>query len=135
MAADLSLLMVHLRELARAHERLSRAVPDPPTAIAAADTALERVMTLLDDPSIAGPLGELIPAAHDRVVGAAGDFRAEFKERRSELIKIEAETHTSSGYNPRRYPAFLCGLRARLRTTSRISGRNQGDQAAPRGSA
>ena len=90
MAADLNVLMDRLRELARAHDRLSRAVPDPPTAIAAADAALHRVMTLLDDPNIAGPLGELIPGAHDRVVGAADAFHAEFKERRSELIKIEA---------------------------------------------
>ena len=89
MAADLNLLMVRLRELGRAHQRLSRAVPDPARAITTADNALQRVLTLLDDPTIAGPLGELISGARDRVVGPAHDFHAEFKERRSELIKIE----------------------------------------------
>ena len=83
-------LMVRLRELARAHERLSRAVPNPAAAIATADAALERVMTLLDDPKVAGPLAELIPAARERAGGAAGDFRAEFGQRQSELVKIEA---------------------------------------------
>lgn len=89
MSADLNLLMVRLRELARAHERLSKAVPDPATAIAVADTAFERVMMLLDDPDVATPLADLIPPARERVVTATDDFRAEFKERRSELIEIE----------------------------------------------
>jgi len=89
MAADLNLLMVRLRELGRAHERLSRAVPDPVRAIARADHALLRVLTLLDDPNIAGPLGDLIADARDRVEGPPQDFHAEFKERRAELIKIE----------------------------------------------
>ena len=89
MSADLNLLMVRLRELGRAHERLSRAVPDPVRAIATADRALQRVLTLLDDPNIAGPLGGLIADARDRVEGPAQDFHAEIKERRAELIKIE----------------------------------------------
>jgi hypothetical protein len=91
MAADLDLLLVRLRELARAHQRLSRAVPDPATAAVAADAALLRVITLLDDPDVAGPLSELIPPARERVLGAADEFHAEFKERRSEVVAVEAK--------------------------------------------
>ena len=89
MPADLNLLMVRLRELGKAHARLSRAIPDPARAIAAADVALQRVLTLLDDPKIAGPLGELMTEARDRLVGPPSDVHVEFKQRRSELIKIE----------------------------------------------
>jgi len=90
MADDLNLLMVRLRELARAHERVSRAAPDPPSAAAAADAALQRVLTLLDEPAIADPLQQLMPAARKRVVDAADDFHDEFEERRAELIEIVA---------------------------------------------
>ena len=89
MAADLDLLLVRLRELARAHDRLSRAVPDPATAAAVADAALSRVITLLDDPDVARPLVELIPAARERVLGASDEFHVEFRERRSEVLAIE----------------------------------------------
>ena len=91
MGADLDILLNALRELGRAHDRLSRAVPDSETAVAAADMALANVIALLDDPDVAGPLMELISGARERVVGPSEDFPLALRERRSELVPIEAK--------------------------------------------
>ena len=129
MAADLNLLMVRLRELGRAHERLSRAVPDPVRAIVRADRALQRVLTLLDDPNIAGPLGDLIADARDRVEGPPQDFHAEFKGRRAELIKIETTITRRLGARQkdieRLYRAYESGYQRRHESPDGIEAMKQ----------
>jgi len=91
VSAALDTLLNSLRDLARAHDRLSRAVPDPETAVAAVDAALANVVTLLDDPGVAGPLMELIAGARERAGGASGGSPLAFAERRPELVAIEAK--------------------------------------------
>ncbi len=91
MPQKLDLLFNRLRDLAKAYDRLSRAVPDPSTAERDADTALERVNALLGDPEIAKVMGELIRAGHHRVLSAPEEFDADLRAKRSEIIEIETK--------------------------------------------
>jgi len=91
MPRQLDLLLQALRDLTKARERLSRAVPDPATAESEADAALQRALALLDDPEITRALTELIPPARHRLLNSPDEFDTEFKARRSELIAIETK--------------------------------------------
>src|SRR5437879_6055556 len=91
MPKQLDLLLLALSDLAKTHNRLSRAVPDPPTAEREADAALQRVLVLLDDPDITRALTELIPPARDRLLSDPEAFDTELKARRSELIDNETK--------------------------------------------
>jgi len=90
-------LLGALRELARAHDRLSRGIPDPRRAEAAADAALGRVMALLDDPAVARALDSLLPPARDRAEAAPGQFAADLAARRMEMLPVEAAATRRAG--------------------------------------
>ena len=97
MQAPVVRLLGALRELARAHERLSRGIPDPRRAEVAVDAALDRVMALLGDPAVAKVLDGLLPPAHHRAQAAPGRFAADLSARRVEMLPVEAAAAQRAG--------------------------------------
>ncbi len=94
-----STLLLRLRDLRKAHNKLRRAVPDPRTAEVVADHALNQVIEALDDPELRAMIDEMIAAARKRVADAS-DFDEELAARREELLKIEAELIRLAGATP-----------------------------------
>ena len=93
-------LLLRLRDLRKAHDKLRRAVPDAKSAEAIADHALDQVIQALENPELASIIDELIAAARERVADAP-DFDDELKSRREELIKIEANLMSLAGAAPK----------------------------------
>ncbi len=90
MTNNIDLILLRLRDLAKAHDRLSRGVPDIKSAEAVADNALKEVLKLLENPEITDLLNELIPEARNRLIGAPSAFDHELEARRPELVRVEA---------------------------------------------
>jgi hypothetical protein len=90
-------LLGALREAARAHARLSRGVPDPRRAEAAADAAFGRVMALFDDPAVGGALDGLLPPARDKARADPGQFAADLAARRAQMLPVEAAATRRAG--------------------------------------
>ncbi len=114
MSRQVGLLLGALRDLAKAHNRLSRAVPNPESAQANADAALERLLVLLDDHGIARALADLMPPARERLLTSPDAFDAELKTRRPEMIQVETTVMHQAGAaadDIRRL--YLCHERAR----------------------
>jgi hypothetical protein len=98
---NIDLFLLRLRDLAKAHERLARGVPDVKSAEAVADNALKAVLKLLEDPEIDDLLNEFISAARNRLIEAPGDFDHELETRRSELVRAEASVMQRVGARKR----------------------------------
>ncbi len=101
MTNNIDLFLLRLRDLAKAHDRLSRAVPDIKSAEEVADNALKEVLKLLEDPEINDLLNELIPGARSRLIEAPSDFDHELETRRPELVRAEVPVMQRAGARKR----------------------------------
>ena len=101
MPDNIDLFLLRLRDLTKAHDRLSRGVPNIKSAEAVSDNALKEVLELLDSPEITEGLNELIPGARDRLIGAPRDFDHELEARRPELVHVEAAIVQRAGARKR----------------------------------
>ena len=87
---SISLLLFKLRDLSKAHDRLSRGVPDIKSAEVAADNLLREVLDLLKMPEISSLLSELISEARIRLEDNSTDFNGQLEDRKQEFIRKEA---------------------------------------------
>lgn len=97
MNLKLSLLVKSLRQLEKAYDKLSRGVPDPNSAAANADRALENVLKLLADRELADNLNSLI--VETRKTLGAHDAEVNDEQRRRRLEQ-ETKVLRDSGLSP-----------------------------------
>lgn len=97
MNIKLALFVRNLLQLEKAYDKLSRGVPDPKSAEASADRALEAVTSLLSDKELASNLDALIAEARKEFEVNADKFDAPTDEQKQELFAAEARVLRSSG--------------------------------------
>ncbi len=91
------MLLRRLRALAKAYDRLARAVPNPKQAEVKADNALSAVLESLSDPDLGTALEELIPNARKHILEDPNAFLVEFENQGPQLLLLEKRLVESAG--------------------------------------
>ncbi|MBN1142707.1 MAG: F0F1 ATP synthase subunit delta [Deltaproteobacteria bacterium] len=138
MNGNIETLLRRLRDLNKAHDKLQRAIPSPSVSKRQADSVLEDVLAALKDPNVQSLLEKFIDQARLRILDDVEAFDREMRNRRQELIALEAKMAQPGGLRRKdlelvfaqysktkgdmeRFVTDVCGLCDRLEAAHRAA--------------